>query len=53
MGCGGRGRESYGENPGVCTRALGLSSSFTKKGIGNTKGVGAGSLEKLVGGKVK
>lgn len=51
---GARGRRRARERePGLCTRALGLSSSFTKKGFGNTKGVGAGSLGGLVGGKVK
>ena len=34
--------ESEGKNPENCSRALGLS--FLHYGIGNTKGVGAGSL---------
>ena len=36
-----RGEEgvSQGEKPEVCIRALELRSSFTKKGIGNTKGL--------------
>lgn len=41
--------DSWRENPRIFTRVLGLSSSFTKKGIENTRGLGQG----VVGGKVK
>ena len=53
MGSRGRGRARERE-PGVCTRALGLHSTFTENGFGNTKGVWVEGLGgELVGGKVK
>ena len=51
---GGRGTGELGREPcGFVLGGGGLSSSFTKRGTGNTKGLGAGSLGELVEGKVK
>ena len=46
-------RKELGGDFGVSTRVLGIKSSFTLKGTGNTEGVGTGSFGKLDGGKVK
>lgn len=54
LGMGGRGTGELGREPcGFVLGGGGLSSSFTKRGTGNTKGLGAGSLGELVEGKVK